>query len=98
MRGLEDYLKLRRSNVVFYDGSRFSEAASGIGYANGVNVSPDGKTIYLCAVTELALHVYDRDPASGKLLLREKIKLGTGVDNIEKDEAGGLWIGAHPIG
>jgi arylesterase/paraoxonase len=28
--------------------------------------------------------------------LREKIKLNTGVDNIEVDKDGGLWIGAHP--
>ena len=26
----------------------------------------------------------------------EKYKTGTGVDNIELDESGNLWIGAHP--
>ncbi|MBW1641743.1 MAG: SMP-30/gluconolactonase/LRE family protein [Deltaproteobacteria bacterium] len=96
MRVMEDYLKLPLSNVVYYDGSRFSEAASGIKYANGINVSSDGKTLYLCAVTELSLRLYDREVSSGKLSLREKIKLDTGVDNIEIDSSGGLWIGAHP--
>jgi arylesterase/paraoxonase len=28
--------------------------------------------------------------------LRQRIDLGTGVDNIELDEDGHLWIGAHP--
>ena len=93
---LENYLKLRLSNVVYYDGSSFRVAASGIGYANGINVSADGKLLYLCAVTESSLHIYDRDIASGKLTLRQKIDLGTGVDNIEMDSNGGLWIGAHP--
>jgi len=96
MRVMEDYLKLPYSNVVYYDGSRFSEAAGGIRYANGINVSRDGKTLYLCSVTGLSLHLYDRELSSGKLNLREKIKLGTGVDNIEVDPSGGLWIGAHP--
>jgi arylesterase/paraoxonase len=96
MRMMEDYLKLRLSNVVYYDGSRFSEAASSIGIANGINVSKDGKTLYLCATTERSLYLYNREVSSGKLSLKEKIKLDTGVDNIEIDPSGGLWIGAHP--
>jgi arylesterase/paraoxonase len=95
-RTLEDYLRLRRSNVLFYDGSGFVEAASGIGYANGINVSPDGRLLYVCSITEGALHVYDRDPRSGSLEHREEIVLHTGADNIEVDAEGGLWIGAHP--
>jgi len=96
MQVLENYLQLKLSNVVYYDGSRFLEVASGIGYANGINVSADGKILYLSAVTEGALHIYNRDIASGKLVHREKLDLGTGVDNIEIDAGGGLWIGAHP--
>ena len=96
IQNLEDLLQLRRSNVVYYDGSRFMEAASGIGYANGINVSADGRSLFLCAVTEGTLRIFNRDIASGKLTLHQKINLGTGVDNIEMDSDGGLWIGAHP--
>jgi arylesterase/paraoxonase len=95
-RMMEEYLRLRRSNVLFYNGAEFVEVATGIGYANGINLSADGKTLYLCAVTERSLHIYDRDPATNQLALKEKIKLNTGVDNLEVDPAGGLWIGAHP--
>lgn len=95
-RVMEDYLKLRKSNVVYYDGARFSEAADRIGFANGINVSKDGKTLYVCAVTERSLHIYDRDPSSGRLNLRETLALNTGPDNIDIDASGGLWIGAHP--
>ena len=96
MQVLENYLQLKLSNVVYFDGLRFMEVVSGIGYANGINVSADGNTLYLCAVTEGALHIYNRDIASGTLVLREKLDLATGVDNIEIDSTGGLWIGAHP--
>ncbi len=95
-RKMEDYLQLPLSNVLYYDGAEFVEAASGIGYANGINVSPDGRSIYVCSITEGALHVFDREPASGRLEPREKIDLDTGADNIEVDSEGGLWIGAHP--
>lgn len=95
-RYLEDYLTLPLSNVLYFDGSEFNEAASGIAYANGINVSHDGMTLYLCAVTEGSLHIYDRDPDSGRLAQREEIDLRTGVDNVEVGADGALWIGAHP--
>jgi len=93
---LEDLLQLKLSNVVYFDGHRFAEVVSGIGYANGVNVSSNGKTLYLSAVTEGALYIFDRDIGSGELALKQKIDLATGVDNIEMDSDEGLWIGAHP--
>ncbi len=95
-RTMEDYLRLRRSNVLFYDGSEFVQAASGIGYANGINVSPGGRTLYVCSITGGSVHVYDLDPVSGRLEHREEIDLDTGVDNIEVEPDGDLWIGAHP--
>lgn len=86
-----------KANDLYYDGSRFAEVAAGIGYANGINASPDGRMIYVCALTEGRLHVYDRDPESGRLTLRNKVLLGAGADNVEVDtRTGDLWIGAHP--
>ncbi len=93
---LEEYLKLKVSNVVYYNGSGFSEAASGFGYPNGINASPDGKTIYLATTVGRLLHVFDRNSDSGKLTLKSSINLKTGLDNIEMDKDGSLWIGAHP--
>jgi len=40
--------------------------------------------------------VFDRDPASGALSERDTIPLDSCPDNIEVDESGALWIGAHP--
>jgi hypothetical protein len=62
----------------------------------GINVSADGKSLYLCATTEGVLHIYQRDVTSGKLKFHQKLKLGTGLDNLEIDSNGGLWIAAHP--
>ncbi len=95
-RTAEEYLQLARSYVLYYDGQHFKKAAEGILYANGINVSRDGETLYVAACTGLKIHVYDRDIASGALKLKKEIPLGTGVDNIELDAEGNLWAAAHP--
>ena len=96
MKTVEDYGRLSLSNVVYYDGSLFSEAATGFGYANGINISPDNRTVYVATTTAGSLHVLNRDLDSGKLTAQKTIELGTGLDNIEIDSKGDLWIGSHP--
>jgi len=93
---LEEYLRLPKSNVVYFDGTRFNVAAGGIRYANGINASADGRSVYVASTTGLRIRVYRRDPATGALTFDRDLKLRTGVDNIEVDSLGRLWVGAHP--
>lgn len=95
-RLVEEYGRQAWSNVLFYTGATFVEAVAGLGYANGINISPDGTLLYVCATVQGALHVFDRNPVTHELSLRETIDLETGVDNIELDTAGRLVIAAHP--
>jgi len=95
-RQLEDYLRRSISTVVYYDGERFVEAASGFRYPNGVNVSGDGETLYVASTTGGSVFVFRIDPDSKTLEETGTIEIGTGVDNIEVDPEGSLWIGAHP--
>jgi arylesterase/paraoxonase len=95
MRSVEEYLRRPWANVVMWDGQAFREAAGGIQLANGINVSHDGRTVYVASVIGQSVRVYDRD-AAGALTLRGEIPLGSGPDNIEVDADGTLWIAAHP--
>jgi arylesterase/paraoxonase len=95
-RVLEDYLQREESNVVHFDGETMRVAATGIGYANGINMSEDGQEVYVAGTTRGRLHVYARDADTSELQPVEVLELGTGVDNIEVDRHGMLWIGAHP--
>lgn len=95
-RQLEDYLQRSIATVVYYDGEGFVEAASGLRYPNGINVSGDGKTLYVASTTGGSLLVFRIDPESATLEERGTIEIGSGLDNIEVDRQGDLWIGAHP--
>jgi len=96
MRTVEEYLRRPWTNVVLWDGRAFREVAGGIQLANGINVSHDGRTVYVASAIGQHVRVYDRDTTSGALALRGEIPLGTAPDNIEVDADGTLWIGAHP--
>ncbi len=96
MRTIEDYTRRPWANVVMWDGHAFREAAAGIRLANGINLSPDGRTVYVAATIGAALRRYRRDPASGALTFEDEIALDSAPDNIEIAADGSLWVGAHP--
>jgi len=92
---LEDYLRLSRSNIVYYDGAKMHVVADGFSYANGIWAAVDGKRLYAAATTGKTFYEYERG-ASGNLKLISKIDLGTGADNIDIDAQGRILIAAHP--
>jgi arylesterase / paraoxonase len=94
-RTLEEYLQREISNVLYYDGSRFQVAAAGIGLPNGVNASPDGRTLYVASTITGSIRVFDVD-ATAALSPKGRIQIGSGVDNIDVDTDGRLWVAAHP--
>ncbi len=91
----EEYGGLSVSNVIYFDGKKFIEAANGIGYANGINFDPKRNLLYVASPRRFHIKVYSRNP-DGSLDFIEDIPCGTGVDNIEIDNQGNLWSGAHP--
>ena len=96
MRMLEDFLRLPWANVVYYDGNEYCEVADGLNYANGINLSPDGSTLYVAEISRGRVREYRRDQNDGGLIESDRIDVGFGVDNIEVDpETGALWLGGH---
>jgi arylesterase/paraoxonase len=95
-RTIEEYLQREISNVLYYDGARFREAAGGIGFPNGVKGSPDGRTLYVASTISGSIRLFALDFASGTLTPTGRIEVGSGVDNIDVDADGRLWVAAHP--
>ncbi len=93
---LGDLLLLRKGNIVYYDGAAMRIVGDTLGFANGINVSADGKSIYATEFVGRSLHIYVRDVATGTLTPTDFTTLGTGLDNIDVEEDGSLLIAAHP--
>jgi arylesterase/paraoxonase len=70
--------------------------ATGLDLANGVDVSPDGHTLYVAETGKRRLQVFDRDVATGDLKPRDKVSLDSAPHNISVDADGNVWISAHP--
>lgn len=92
---IANYLGKADSNVGYYDGEKFSIVAEDIHYANGINFDPNRDLLYVAALRKFDVKVFHRQD-DGSLEFIEDIASGTGVDNIELDENGHLWIGCHP--
>ena len=95
-RMLEDVLRLGGGGVVHWDGNAYREVVDGIAYANGIAVDEENSLVYVSSTTTGRILVYDRDEDTGDLTEREIIETGTGVDNLELDRFGNVWVGAHP--
>jgi arylesterase/paraoxonase len=93
---LETWLLRPGATVLRHADGRFETALDGLVLPNGIQVSRDGRTLYLASSTGRSLRIYDRDPADESLALRAEVPLGSGPDNLEVDAEGRVWIGSHP--
>lgn len=91
----EDYLGLAKCETVYFDGTAYRVVANDLAYANGINFDASRNLIYIASPRGFKINVYDR-LQNGDLKYIESIDCGTGVDNIELDDDGNLWVGCHP--
>lgn len=82
------------SYVLYYDGATSRKVARGLSFANGVNVSANGRQLYVTTSVDRDLRIYDRR-ADGSLSPVQRIRLAAGPDNIDVDSSGGLWVATH---
>jgi arylesterase / paraoxonase len=86
----------RTGAVWHFDGSAGKKLDTGIGFANSLAITADGKTLYASGATSRAIYIYDRDPATNAIKRREAAYVGTGPDNLDVEDDGRLWMAAHP--
>lgn len=94
-RFMEDYAGFSASNVIYFDGEHYTKVATRIAYANGINFDAKRNLLFVASPRKFLVKVYSRN-SDGSLEFIEDIDCKTGVDNIEFDTEGNLWIGAHP--
>ncbi|KAM5255202.1 serum paraoxonase/arylesterase 1 isoform 1-T1 [Ctenodactylus gundi] len=98
LQSWELYLGLAWSNVVYYSPEDVQVVADGFDFANGINISPDGKYVYVAELLAHKIHVYEKH-ANWTLTLLKSLDFNTLVDNLSVDpETGDVWVGCHPNG
>ncbi|XP_077986839.1 serum paraoxonase/arylesterase 1-like isoform X2 [Glandiceps talaboti] len=93
---IELYSGLPLGKIGLYDGDS-TILGSGYHFPNGINLSPDGKYVYVTTSIPGELIIFKRKK-DNSIEEVQRIKLHTGLDNIEVDkDTGELWIGCHPV-
>ena len=95
-RTMEEYLRLAQSNIMYFNGSEFTEAFLGLKMANGIEISNDGSQVYATHTLGQEVLTFNRNTDDGRLTIINKTDLSSGVDNIDVDSEGTLWVGSHP--
>ncbi|XP_046884237.1 serum paraoxonase/arylesterase 2-like [Hypomesus transpacificus] len=95
-RQLEPLLDQPWCNVVYYSPDQVTVVADGYYSANGINISPDKKHIYVVDLMDHNVHVLEK-LESNALVPVKTVAVGSLCDNVEVDpETGDLWLGCHP--
>ncbi len=92
-RKLEAYTRWGLGKVLFYDGSSFTPAATGLSYANGLALSLDRKHIYVAEMLAMRISKFE---VGSPLRLVSRLPVEMGPDNIAVAPNGELWVAGHP--
>ncbi|KAF4088566.1 hypothetical protein AMELA_G00084300 [Ameiurus melas] len=98
LKPLEVLLSLFWCDVVYYSPEAVHVVAVGFFGANGINISPDRKHLYVSDLmhhTIVVLHI-QKDNTLSRV---KEVDVGSLCDNIEvESKTGDLWMGCHPNG
>jgi arylesterase/paraoxonase len=89
---IEDLLLIGTGSVGYFDGQDAKLLDTGIRYANGITIDEVRKKLLIASPTDGNIYLYNLNPFT-KI---QTLKCNTGVDNLEWDADGNLWVGAHP--
>ncbi|MGB0805117.1 MAG: SMP-30/gluconolactonase/LRE family protein [Salibacteraceae bacterium] len=93
---VENYLRMPYSYVLYFDGVKYKKAYQGLVYANGIQFSNSGDQVFVTHTIGHELIVLKRDKNTGNLREHKKLNLSAGLDNIDVDLDGNIWVASHP--
>jgi hypothetical protein len=91
MAWADRWLVLGRAYLLFYNGSIFRQAISGISDPSAVAVSADGQYVYVASRAERRLRAFSREAFTGTLTELDSISLPLRPEQISIDANNVLW-------
>jgi hypothetical protein len=89
-------LRGNQGTVVYYDGEQMKIVASHLNLPVGIAIDTDGRTVYVAEAGGSRIQTFDRDPASGMLMQKDRIHVPGSPRNLTIDADGSLWLSAEP--
>ncbi|KAK5862454.1 hypothetical protein PBY51_017850 [Eleginops maclovinus] len=84
------------TNVVYYSPEEVKVVSEGYYFANGINISPDKRHVYVVDLFDQNVHVLERKEHN-VLVQVKAVAVSSLCDNVEVDAVtGDLWLGCHP--
>ncbi|KAG1947611.1 serum paraoxonase/arylesterase 2-like isoform X1 [Pimephales promelas] len=98
LKFVEPLLSLPWCDVVYYSPETVQVVAGGFLSANGINISPSKRHLYVSNILKHTIVVLEIKKITALSHVKE-VDVGSLCDNIEVDrESGDLWLGCHPNG
>nr|AAI52248.1 Zgc:174637 protein [Danio rerio] len=98
LKSLELLFSLPWCDVVYYSPETVQVVAGGFLFANGINISPNKRHLYVSNLMKHKITVLEIQKTTELSHVKE-VDVGSLCDNIEVDrESGDLWLGCHPNG
>lgn len=88
-------LGIGASPLTWFDGQAARVVLDDIASGGGINVSPDGNTLYVAETSAQRIRVLERDPATGDITGQGRITVPTSPDNIDVAADESLTVAGH---
>ncbi len=95
-KDVENYLRLPSGAVYYYDGESIIRSFGGISFPNGIAYDKDRNRLYVASMLSTNILRFELALDGRELHVAGMIHLAGGLDNINIDQDGYLWVSSHP--
>jgi len=95
IRSIDTFLGRKTGNVMFYNGTEFIKVVDNLYFPNGIAFNRGSNQLFVSETLSGMLKMY-QIADEGSLEHVDNFFIGIGIDNINIDELGQLWVALHP--
>ncbi|HKX64117.1 MAG TPA: hypothetical protein VJM78_02325 [Rhizomicrobium sp.] len=95
IQGLQTYGIIPGGNVLYFNGTTFSQAADGFYGTRSLLLTPKGDRLIVSGLLSRSLTSFTREPFTGQLTEDDTLNLSTGPEKLTLDAQGQMLVAGH---
>lgn len=95
IHGLQTYGIIPGGNVLYFNGTTFSQAADGFYGTRSLLLTPKGERLIVGGLLSRSLTAFTREPFTGQLTEDDTLNLSTGPEKLSLDAQGQMLVAGH---